>query len=67
MFRTQQQQQQQQEKPKQPNPFNEKATGIIIIYPTLMIHVVEVFVIINWRIMELNLRFYYKKSHHWKP
>ena len=47
MFRTQQQQQQQQEKPKQPNPFNEKATGIIIIYPTLMINVVDVFALVN--------------------
>ena len=39
MFRNQQQQLQQQ---KNPNPFHEKVTGISIIYPTLMIHIIEV-------------------------
>jgi hypothetical protein len=39
MFRAQQQQQNNQ---KYPNPFDEKVTGILIIYPTLMVHVIEV-------------------------
>ncbi|CAF0760054.1 unnamed protein product [Brachionus calyciflorus] len=38
MFRIQQQ---QQNNLKNPNPFQEKVTGIIIIYPTLFIHVIE--------------------------
>lgn len=39
MFRNQQQQQNNQ---KSPNLFHEKATGIIIIYPSLFLHVIEV-------------------------
>lgn len=27
---------------KNPNPFNEKVTGVLIIYPTLFFHVIEV-------------------------
>lgn len=47
MFRSQQQQQQQRDQQNNPNkglnnPFQEKVTGIMIIYPTLMIHVIEV-------------------------
>ena len=42
MFRNHQQQQNNQK-----NPFQEKVTGIIIIYPTLMIHLIEVIKIEN--------------------
>ena len=48
MFRALQQQQQQQQpqkdqqSTKSPEPFQEKVTGVLIIYPTLMIHVIEV-------------------------
>lgn len=47
MFRALQQQQQQQQPQKDqstkaPDPFQEKVTGVLIIYPTLMIHVIEV-------------------------
>lgn len=40
----QQQQQQTQKEPnsKGPDPFQEKVSGVLIIYPTLMIHVIEV-------------------------
>ena len=46
MFRALQQQQQQTQKDpanaKPVDPFQEKVTGVLIIYPTLMIHVIEV-------------------------
>lgn len=44
MFRNQQQQQNNQ---KNPNFFYEKATGIIIIYPSLFVHVIEVKIYLN--------------------
>jgi hypothetical protein len=46
MFRNQQQQQQQSNQ-KNSNPFQEKVSGIIIIYPTLMINVIEVKFFLN--------------------
>jgi len=39
MFRNQQQQQSNQ---KTSNPFQDKVTGMIIVYPTLIFHLIEV-------------------------
>ncbi len=40
MFRNQQQQQQNNQ--KNTNPFHDKVTGMIIIYPTIIFHIIEV-------------------------
>jgi hypothetical protein len=42
LFRNQQQQQSNQ---KTSNPFQDKVTGMIIVYPTLIFHLIEVYYI----------------------